>query len=168
MDEFFALTPDAYRDLVNEVNEWRRLAASQPGGYFEVVHTPNADWRALQLAEIRSLQIVGSPITTRFNAAIRAAIMRRHRWLLTLDEYLELTAQPCYVCGGDVGEGIGLDRIDHRGHYMFVNVLPCCGPCNIARGRTPLTEWMIRAARAKCSAGGAPETIRNPQTIDGE
>jgi len=36
----------------------------------------------------------------------------------------------CHYCGGDVGLGVGLDRIDSRYGYSAKNVVPSCWPCN--------------------------------------
>jgi hypothetical protein len=56
------------------------------------------------------------------------------RNLLTYEEYEEITKDDeCFYCGGTLGLGGGLDRIDNSKSYTVENVLPCCGSCNRLR-----------------------------------
>ena len=89
-------------------------------------------WRAKQA------EFPGS--SKRFRDAIRSAYQRGFRWHLTPDEYEALVAQPCALCGGSLGQGIGLDRLLSSGDYAPDNVRPCCGPCNVERGRRVLVD----------------------------
>ena len=72
----------------------------------------------------------------RFIDAVRSAIDERGKsWTISPTMYARLVAKPCESCGGPVGGGVGLDRIDHDAGYSVENVRPCCGPCNLQRGR---------------------------------
>lgn len=75
-----------------------------------------------------------APTSGRFRSSILAALHRGKDWAILEEDYYRLVAQPCYVCGGTTGGGIGLDRQDNRRGYHLDNVKPCCGPCNMARG----------------------------------
>lgn len=70
-----------------------------------------------------------------FIAGIRQAFQRGHEWGLSVEEWETLRGNPCSVCGGGTGNGVGLDRLDNRRGYFVDNVRPCCGPCNLKRGR---------------------------------
>lgn len=82
-----------------------------------------------------------APTAGRFRGAILAALNRSKGWELTEAEYYRLVDAPCHYCGGPTGSGIGLDRLHNGKGYSWTNVVPCCGPCNYQRGRTPYGEW---------------------------
>ena len=67
---------------------------------------------------------------------------------LTLEEYKELIAQPCFYCGGPLQDtGAGLDRINNEAGYVKGNVRPCCVQCNIAKNdwtESEFKEWALR------------------------
>jgi hypothetical protein len=76
-------------------------------------------------------------IGAQWRRAARQAFGRGHGFSLTLAEFAALHTHPCYRCGSDnLGGGVGLDRVNSQGGYHLGNVLPCCGPCNVARGRS--------------------------------
>ena len=83
-------------------------------------------------------------------AAMRS-IMRKYKsnarrrglqWSLTEDQFIQLTSQPCYYCGGLPGNRqsmpsgdfvySGIDRVDNSRGYVDRNVVPCCSFCNHA------------------------------------
>ena len=117
---FFATTPDQVAEM------WALIDAcmADPRG------AVRAAWRGI-LA-----QHPGS--SRQFRTAVRLAVGRGHGWTLTPAQYDHLTAQPCAACDGPLGNGIGLDRLDNARGYDPDNVRPCCGPCNMLRGRAPL------------------------------
>ena len=133
---FFSLNPEQVEvmwEMIDNLEDDReRLAAAVR----EVEANPRvalkAVWKRIHA------QYPGAP--AQFRYAVRQAIARGHSWELTLSDYLTLTAQPCEVCGGDVGNGCGLDRLDNRGGYTPDNVRPCCGACNVARGHRRLGQ----------------------------
>ena len=63
------------------------------------------------------------------------AKQRNIQFDLTVEEFDEITQQPCTYCGGFNGEcnGIkysGVDRIDSSQGYIKLNAIPCCEMCN--------------------------------------
>lgn len=63
------------------------------------------------------------------------AKQRNIQFDLTVEEFDEITQQPCTYCGGFNGEcnGIkysGVDRIDSSQGYIKLNAIPCCETCN--------------------------------------
>lgn len=64
----------------------------------------------------------------RYNAYYKQASKRRgYEFELTLDEFKNLTSQPCYLCGDNAG---GIDRLDNSIGYKLENCRPCCETCN--------------------------------------
>lgn len=67
-----------------------------------------------------------------------AKLMARNdgrEFTLAFEAYTALVAQACIYCGFLLDEtGRGLDRLDNSRGYSEDNVVPCCGPCNRARG----------------------------------
>ena len=61
---------------------------------------------------------------------------------ITNDEYVELLANNCYLCGRDGGDEFtnGIDRIDNNLGYIMTNVKSCCGSCNYIKKDTGLNE----------------------------
>jgi 5-methylcytosine-specific restriction endonuclease McrA len=71
----------------------------------------------------------------RYLFAKNLAKRTNHEWTLTEDEHSALVASTCLYCEGPLPEaGIGLDRIDNEEGYHVGNVVPCCFPCNRAKG----------------------------------
>lgn len=132
---FFSLTPPQYVALL------ARLDAAE--AEVAVLRIERAEWLVDPAESVRRAwkeqQAKWPGSSPRFRAAIRASAIRGHAWGLTPDEYEPLAAMPCAECGGATGAGIGLDRLDHKRGYFVDNVRPCCGPCNVKRGRTPLS-----------------------------
>jgi len=65
---------------------------------------------------------------------------------LTTEEIMQLVALPCHYCLTTTTPR-GLDRIDNDLAHVKGNVLPCCPPCNYARGhRLTVDEMMIVGA----------------------
>lgn len=55
---------------------------------------------------------------------------------ITPSEYSEITSHGCDYCKKGLSpSGHGLDRIDNSKDYHIDNVVPCCGPCNMLKGR---------------------------------
>ena len=61
---------------------------------------------------------------------------------ITNDEYVELLANNCYLCGRDGGNEFtnGIDRIDNNLGYIMTNVKSCCGSCNYIKKDMGLNE----------------------------
>lgn len=68
---------------------------------------------------------------------------------LTVNQFDELTKQPCFYCGGYCNSNYhtGLDRVDNSRGYVLDNLVPCCQMCNRAkhtRTQTEFKEWVIK------------------------
>ena len=50
--------------------------------------------------------------------------------------------KPCHYCGETGWEIMGCDRIDNDLPHTKDNVVPCCGKCNIKRGRKSYEEFL--------------------------
>lgn len=80
---------------------------------------------------------------------------------ISMEFFLEITAQNCYYCGtppsnikkskGLYGEFIysGIDRVDNFQGYTEDNVVPCCKICNYAKktlSQIEFKEWAYRVS----------------------
>lgn len=84
----------------------------------------------------------------------RNAGMRKLEFSLSLDEFKDITHRNCYYCcieprqvfksrtnyGGYVYNGI--DRIDNTRGYTIDNCVPCCGTCNVAKGKLSIENFL--------------------------
>lgn len=124
-------------DVVAEVERIAPLVAEAERLAKLVDEISEQGWRHpyLKRARLRAANKI-APNPGRFRVAVLAAQKRGIPWKI-LDEaaYLALVGKPCAYCGGSTGGGIGLDRLDSRGCYEVANVVPSCGPCNVAQGR---------------------------------
>lgn len=76
-------------------------------------------------------------IGSRFGFLRNTAKRRGLAFDISLEEYKFLITAACFYCGKEtlgVESGGGLDRINNTKGYTALNVLPCCGWCNNARG----------------------------------
>lgn len=73
----------------------------------------------------------------RFKRAIKIAAKRGITWVLSLDDFIRISNQPCYYCSNKfcqpVKVGSGLDRLDNTKGYEADNVVPCGKNCNQLR-----------------------------------
>ena len=59
----------------------------------------------------------------------------------TFEQFIELSQKPCHYCNSPPQSKSnqftynGLDRIDPYKDHSVGNVVPCCGPCNMMKGR---------------------------------
>lgn len=66
---------------------------------------------------------------------------------LTLDEFKDITSQPCTYCGefsvyfNNIGIS-GVDRIDSSKGYIIGNVIPCCEMCNKMKSNYNVYDWL--------------------------
>ncbi len=80
------------------------------------------------------------------------ATARNLDFLLTQDEFKNLTSQPCHYCGrlaiqvakSENGYYFynGIDRIDNSRGYQLDNCVPCCGQCNWAKKDLTYDEFL--------------------------
>lgn len=74
---------------------------------------------------------------------LRKAYERIDACDLTTLEVAAIIEQPCHYCGTTESPR-GLDRIDNALAHVKGNVLPCCAPCNFARGDRLTVEEMMK------------------------
>lgn len=77
----------------------------------------------------------------RYEKLKRDAPVRGRKVTLTKAQFLTLWNQPCFYCG-DKTLGMGIDRVDNKGHYTINNVVSCCPPCNYFKGGMSQTEFL--------------------------
>lgn len=80
---------------------------------------------------------------------------------LTLDQFIDISSQPCYYCGAPPTPSKGhrkwatyvningLDRVDSRKGYLLDNVVPACKTCNVAKSdltQEEFYQWIMRAS----------------------
>ena len=86
-------------------------------------------------------------VTSRYSAYRTNANKHQREFDLTLEEFDDITKQPCYYCGGYNGEfqGVsfsGIDRIDSDKGYTKDNIIPCCGTCNRMKNNLSQEFWI--------------------------
>lgn len=66
---------------------------------------------------------------------------------ITMDDYLKIIAEKCYICGKESkGEHRnGIDRIDNDKGYTLDNVKPCCGECNYSKNDFKLQDYLNKS-----------------------
>jgi hypothetical protein len=65
---------------------------------------------------------------------------------ITEQQFIEIVARCCYLCG-TYGEPRGLDRVDNHRPYHLSNVEACCGPCNMAKRTDDIFTFLGRIRR---------------------
>lgn len=74
---------------------------------------------------------------------------------LTFEQFAALIDQPCHYCErGPERVTIGVDRQDPKIGYEVENCVPCCSPCNFAKGKLTAQEF-FGLAEAVVAASGA-------------
>lgn len=78
---------------------------------------------------------------------------KAYNYVLTEEQFKEITQQPCYYCGAKPNNRAnrkdcngmyiynGIDRIDNNRGYTIDNVVPCCKICNLAKGQLTIQEF---------------------------
>ena len=88
-----------------------------------------------------------STLNSRFYHAKITAKRRQKTWELTLEQYSNLVAEPCFYCSNRLGPpsilGIGLDRLDNNMGYLPGNIVSCCGICNSIKGKFSSEEAKV-------------------------
>lgn len=88
---------------------------------------------------------------------------------LSLEEFDEITKQPCFYCG-DLPEDqfgnkfTGIDRIDSNEGYDIDNVIPCCFVCNRMKSNYDFLEWTMhlqKIVKTLIDSGLIPKEIFN-------
>ena len=57
---------------------------------------------------------------------------RDKEFILSIDEFDNITSKPCYICGKYTNGSSysGIDRLDNEIGYVLSNCIPCCDKCN--------------------------------------
>lgn len=83
----------------------------------------------------------------RFNKAKDSAKRRGIPWGLSFETWLSMLEYACTYCKEHLNEtGAGLDRLNHDGGYIPINVVPCCKTCNAIRGNVFTPQEMMQIA----------------------
>ena len=106
----------------------------------------------------------GAALRKAFRTSMRSAIVRGLDFLLTFDEFLEMTQSPCFYCGDvptqvkrTVFEEIvlnGIDRVDNNLGYSKENTVSCCKPCNFMKREMSWSDFVEKCARIASHMGG--------------
>jgi hypothetical protein len=107
----------------------------------------------------------GAALRRAYGACIRAAKVRRLSFTLTLVEFAEITAKPCFYCGDLPAQrkystfeaylANGIDRRDNNFGYERANCVPCCFPCNDMKGALGQERFLAQALKIAGQHGGA-------------
>lgn len=71
----------------------------------------------------------------------------------TFDQFLELSQKLCHYCCSPPSSTSkfftynGLDRKDSSGDHSLINVVPCCGKCNMMKGTMGYNEFLSRVSK---------------------
>lgn len=91
------------------------------------------------------------------------ALRRNIRWELSDERTEELVRSPCHYChrtGADFAGFNGIDRRDSKERvYTDGNSLPCCGMCNLAKGKKSYEAMM---EYIKSVANNRRDLLENP------
>ncbi len=60
---------------------------------------------------------------------------------ITLEDFKEITDNPCTYCGGDEQQR-GVDRVDNTIGYIKSNCVSCCGICNMMKMKLSVKEFL--------------------------
>lgn len=106
----------------------------------------------------------------RFEQLLRAyqasAAERGHAWNLSLEQFASLTSRHCTYCGAPPKLSAhriihnGVDRADNARGYEFDNCVPCCGRCNLMKGRLSHDDFVAHSRRIVAYADSGPVPIK--------
>ena len=94
-----------------------------------------------------------------YSSQVKGAAKRTLIWELSKAKVREITSSNCHYCdaipsqikktNGNNGHYIanGIDRIDNDRGYLIDNVVPCCRPCNIAKGIMTYSQFKALIAK---------------------
>ena len=71
-----------------------------------------------------------------YTSYIKSSVLRGKLFEISNDEFSNITAEPCYVCGKQNTQTHtnGVDRYDNKIGYIRENCRSCCGSCNYMKG----------------------------------
>lgn len=91
--------------------------------------------------------LVGTKASTLYKQYQCNAKCRGLEFVLTPEEFVELSQKRCHYCGdgpNNYSSGYqynGIDRVDNNVGYIAVNCVPCCKICNRAKRELGLDEF---------------------------
>jgi hypothetical protein len=107
----------------------------------------------------------GAALRRAYAACERAAKVRGLGFLLSLDDFTEITAKNCFYCGASPEQikktkyesylANGIDRKDNNEGYSLTNCVPCCWPCNQMKLGQGIDEFLDRIRSIANLHGGA-------------
>lgn len=113
-----------------------------------------------------------NPKIKAYNNARLPSRLRGRQFLLTREQYYNLTMQPCAYCGGIDLRGDpptpcnGVDRVDNNIGYIESNCKSCCKMCNRAKNNMHVNSffrWIdfLVAHRLKNMLDKIRQTVEN-------
>lgn len=105
-------------------------------------HKPSKDGYASVCKTCSSYRLTSRYSFYKSNAKVRGLIFN-----LSLEDFNDITKEPCYYCGGYNGKFdsvpfSGVDRIDSNKGYVQDNVIPCCEVCNKMKNNLSQDVWI--------------------------
>jgi hypothetical protein len=81
-------------------------------------------------------ELFGNHIAGKYKKFIKNADERQLTFELSQEQFDEITAENCYICGKQNTEihKNGIDRFNNAIGYILENCLPCCTECNFMKG----------------------------------
>jgi hypothetical protein len=79
----------------------------------------------------------------KYSRYIKAAKRDNRTFDLTFEQFVEIGANPCYICGTPPnGELNGLDRVNNAEGYTSDNIRSCCSNCNYMKRNHSLDGFL--------------------------
>lgn len=78
---------------------------------------------------------------SRYNTYKKNAKKRNFNFLLTKEEFYDITNKACYYCGSIPSPYNGIDRINSKRGYEKDNCVPCCEICNKMKLDYSINDW---------------------------
>jgi hypothetical protein len=89
-------------------------------------------------------ELFGNHIAGKYKKFMRIARERQLVFELSSEQFDEITAENCYICGKQNTEihKNGIDRFDNNIGYIIENCRPCCTECNFMKGIYNYIDFM--------------------------
>jgi hypothetical protein len=109
--------------------------------------------RTLDVPIVRKVKVTKDPLDALFDIYKAGAASREIAFDLGRAHFGVLALMPCYYCGQPPSRRRvtatktavcnGIDRLDNAFGYSFDNCVPCCTPCNMAKGTRDATSYYL-------------------------
>jgi hypothetical protein len=106
-----------------------------------------------------------------FNTYRRSAYNRGHEFLLTENQFKELTKGNCYYCGSPPKRSMlkhnvaygdyvynGIDRKNNSLGYVSNNCVPCCSECNLMKRKMSVNQFLEHMRKILCNFDEIPSS----------